>query len=81
MRKHDGRGGVAVRDSSLLSPLGLTRGSRAMSPYFGGVLRGKKSGIHVAWMLAFASMTIEVEPASGTPLHRHPWAWPEGPGQ
>ncbi len=28
-----------------------------MIPYFGGASRGKKSGIHVVWMLAFASMT------------------------
>ena len=49
--------GVAVRDSPPPSPLGLARGSRAKSPYFGGALRGKKSGIHVAWMLACARMT------------------------
>ena len=38
-----------------------TRVSRAKSPYFGGMSRGRKSGIHVAWMLAFAHMTREGE--------------------
>ena len=59
-------------------PLSLTRGSRAIIPYFGGALRGRKSGNNVAWMLAFASMTIEVEPASGTPLYRHPLSLARG---
>ena len=33
------------------------RASRAIIPYFSDALRGRESGIHVAWMLAFASMT------------------------
>ena len=42
-RRNDGRGWVSVRDSSPPSPLGLTRGSRAKSPYFGGALRAGKA--------------------------------------
>lgn len=34
----------------------------------------------MAWMRAFASMTIGVVSASGTPLYRHPWAWPRVQG-
>ena len=55
---------------------------------FGGMSKVSKSGIHVAWILAFARMTIGDASAPGTtcherwfPLCRHPWAWPEGPGQ
>ena len=29
-----------------------------MIPYFSDALRGRESGIHAAWMLAFASMTV-----------------------
>ena len=39
-----------------------------------GASMSLKSGIHAAWMLAFASMTAGGESASGTPLYRHPWA-------
>ena len=39
-----------------------------------GASMSLKSGISVAWMLAFASMTAGGESASGTPLYRHPWA-------
>ena len=45
LRKDDHRGCISVRDFSLPSPLGLARGSRAKIPYFGGTLRGRKSGI------------------------------------
>ena len=34
-----------------------------------------------SWMLAFASMTAGGVSLSGTSPCRHPWAWPEGPGQ
>ena len=51
-RKDDGRGCVSVRDNlsrtvvpPLPSPLGLTRGSRAMSPYFCEVSRGGKAAL------------------------------------
>ena len=64
IRKDDGRRGVAGGGFfhgrvvfPLLSPLGLARGSRAKRPYFSDASRGKKSGIHVSRMLAFASMT------------------------
>ena len=56
-RKDDGRRGVAVRDNlsrtvvpPLSSPLGLARGSRAKSPYFGDVLTSPKSGISFFWI-------------------------------
>ena len=45
-----------------MSSLGLARGSRAIIPYFGGMSKVSKSGIHAAWMLAFASMTGEGYP-------------------
>ena len=43
LRKDDHRGCISVRDFSLPSPLGLARGSRAMSPYFSGVFRVGKA--------------------------------------
>ena len=57
-RKDDRRGCVASWDSSLPSPLGLTRGSRAMIPYFSGALMSPKSGISVAGSKACARMTV-----------------------
>ena len=60
--------------SPFVVTLGLGPRVQGKESLFWRGVKGRKSGNNVAWIPAFAGMTVGVGSASGTPLYRHPWA-------